>query len=65
VMQTPDFRFVRPLAGFETFAKGELVATDGSADIRALCDDCTVLMPARKTIVGREGLYLAQPIAPG
>ena len=62
VIQTPDFRFVRPLAGFETFANGELIATDGVEEIRALCDDCTVLMPARKAIVGREGVYLAQPL---
>jgi hypothetical protein len=29
VIQTPEFRFVRPLIGFETFAQGELIATDG------------------------------------
>ncbi len=62
VIQTPDFVFARPLVGFETFAEGELIATDGDTEIRALCHDCTVLMPARKTIVGREGLYLAQPL---
>ena len=62
VIQTPDFRFVRPLVGFETFAQGELIATDGDEEIRALCDDCTVLMPARRAIVGREGLYLTQPL---
>ncbi len=62
VIQTPEFRFVRPLVGFEVFAKGELIATDGAEEIRALCDDCTVLMPARKAIVGREGLYLTQPL---
>ncbi|MEO5733235.1 MAG: succinylglutamate desuccinylase/aspartoacylase family protein, partial [Rubrivivax sp.] len=63
VVKTPGFRFVRPLLGFETFAKGELIATDGDEEIRALCDDCTVLMPARQAIVGREGVYLAQPIS--
>ena len=62
VVQTPDFRFTRPLLGFETFAKDELIATDGSDEIRAPCDDCTVLMPARVPIVGREGVYLAQPL---
>ena len=62
VIQTPEFRLVRPLVGFEVFAKGELIATDGAEEIRALCDDCTVLMPARTVIVGREGLYLAQPL---
>ena len=62
MITTPEFRFVRPLLGFESFAAGELIATDGDIEIRALCDDCTVLMPARKPIVGREGLYLAQPM---
>ena len=63
MITTPEFRFVRPLVGFETFAEGELIATDGDTEIRALCDDCTVLMPARKPIVGREGVYLARPLA--
>lgn len=63
VVRTPEFRFTRPLVGFEVFAEGELIATDGDEEIRALCDDCTVLMPARRPIVGREGVYLARPIA--
>jgi len=62
VIKTPEFRFVRPLIGFESFAEGELIATDGDEEIRALCADCTVLMPARMPIVGREGLYLTQPL---
>lgn len=62
VIKTPEFRFTRPLIGFETFAEGELIATDGDDEIRALCPDCTVLMPARKAIVGREGVYLARPL---
>ena len=63
VVRTHEFRFTRPLVGFETFAHGELIATDGLDEIRAPCDDCTVLMPARRAIVGREGVYLAQPLA--
>ncbi len=62
VVRTPQFRFTQPLVGFETFARGELIATDGSDEIRALCDDCTVLMPARVPIVGREGVYLTRPL---
>ena len=62
VVKTPEFRFVRPLIGFETFDEGELIAVDGSDEIRALCADCTVLMPTRRPIVGREGLYLARPL---
>ena len=62
VVQTPEFRFTRPLQGFEVFAEGALIATDGSTEIRALCADCTVLMPTRRPIVGREGVYLARPL---
>lgn len=62
VVAHQDFAFVRPLKGLERFAEGELIATDGSQEIRALCDDCTVFMPARIPIVGREGLYLTRPL---
>ena len=65
MVHTPEFSFVRPLRGFETFAEGELIATDGSSgEIRAPCDDCTVMMPARVPIVGREAVYLTQLIRP-
>jgi predicted deacylase len=62
VIKTPEFRFVRPVVGFEVFAKGELIATDGHDEIRAVCDDCTILMPTRMPIVGREGVYLSRPL---
>lgn len=62
VVQDPSFRFVRPLVGFETFDEGELIATDGAREVRAPCARCTVLMPTRAPIVGREGVYLARPI---
>lgn len=62
VVQDPSFRFVRPLVGFETFDEGDLIATDGDREVRAPCDQCTVLMPTRQPIVGREGVYLARPI---
>jgi predicted deacylase len=59
VVRTPEFRFTRPVVGFETFAAGELIATDGDTEIRAP-EDCTILMPTRQPIVGREGVYLAR-----
>ena len=62
VIRTPEFCFTRPVIGFETFARGELIATDGPDEIRAPCDDCTILMPARRPIVGREGVYLTRPM---
>jgi predicted deacylase len=62
VIQHESFAFVRPVIGFETFAEGELIATDGPLEIRAPCDDCTIFMPARAAIVGREGVYLTRPM---
>ena len=62
MVKTPAFAFARPLVGFETFAKGELIATDGADEIRAPCDDCTVFMPTRAPIVGREAVYLTRPL---
>jgi hypothetical protein len=63
VVKTTSFAFTRPLVGFETFAAGELIATDGDEEIRAPCDHCTVMMPTRRAIVGREGVYLTRPMA--
>lgn len=62
VVQSPDFEFVRPLVGFERFAQGERIAFDGTRWIEAPCDDCTVFMPARVPIVGREAMYLTRPL---
>lgn len=62
VIAHSDFRFTRPVIGFETFAQGELIATDGPLEIRAPCADCTIFMPAREPIVGREGVYLTRPL---
>jgi len=62
VIKTAEFSFVRPLVGFEVFARGDLIALDGPEEIRAPCDDCTIFMPTRLPIVGREGVYLTRPI---
>lgn len=61
VIKSKDFAFTRPLVGLETFAKGELVAQNGDEDIIAPCDNCTVFMPTREPIVGREAVYLTLP----
>ncbi len=63
VVKDQAFRFTRPLVGFEVFAQGELIGTDGDEAIVAPCDDCTVFMPTRQPIVGREGVYLTRPMA--
>ena len=63
MVKTGQFAFTRPLVGFETFAEGELIGTDGTDEIRAPCDDCTIFMPTRAPIVGREAVYLTRPLA--
>ena len=63
VVAHADFRFTRPVIGFETFARGELIAMDGDQPLHAPCDDCTLFMPTREPIVGREGVYLTRPLA--
>ena len=62
VVQTPEFHFTRPVVGFEEFAQGELIATDGGVEIRSPCDRCTIFMPARTPTVGREAMYLTRPL---
>jgi hypothetical protein len=64
VIASTEFAFTRPVVRFETFAKDALIATDGDLEIRAPCDDCTIFMPARVAIVGREGVYLTRPLDP-
>lgn len=63
VIQTPDFRFPQPVQGFQSFDQGALIALDGDQEVRAPIDGCTILMPTRKPLPGREGVYLARPIA--
>jgi predicted deacylase len=62
VIRTEGFHFTKPVKGGETFAKNELIAIDGPDEIRAPCDDCTIFMPARAAIVGREAVYLTRPL---
>jgi hypothetical protein len=62
IIKSEKFHFVRPVVGFETFAKDELIAVNGEEEIRSPCDDCTIFMPARTAIVGREAVYLTKPV---
>jgi predicted deacylase len=62
LVKTESFCFTRPLVGYEEFKKGELIATDGADEIRAPCDRCTIFMPTREPIVGREAVYLTKPL---
>ena len=63
IIQTPQFRFSKPVVGFEVFQKGELIYTDGPLEVRAPVDGCTLFMPARDVTVGKEAVYLTRPIA--
>ncbi|AZS78932.1 MULTISPECIES: succinylglutamate desuccinylase/aspartoacylase domain-containing protein [Achromobacter] len=62
MVKSEDFRFTRPVIGFETFDKGELIAINGAEEIRSPCDACTIFMPTRMPIVGREAVYLTVAI---
>jgi predicted deacylase len=62
VIKTGNVKFARPVVGLESFAKGELIVTDGDEEVRAPCDDCTIFMPARVHIPGRELVYLTRPL---
>lgn len=58
MVKSDTFAFMRPVIGFETFGKGELIAVDADKEIRSPCDNCTIFMPTRDAVVGREGVYL-------
>lgn len=62
IIKTPEFRFSRPVVGFEVFDKGALVYTDGDLEVRAPVDGCTIFMPSREATVGKEAVYLTRPI---
>lgn len=62
VIKSSDFHFARPVEGFEVFAEGELIATNGDELIRAPCNDCTIFMPSREAVVGKEAVYLTRPL---
>jgi predicted deacylase len=62
VVKSEDAAFVRPLIGMETFDQGELIATDAGEEIRSPCDGCTIFMPTRKPVPGRERVYLTRPV---
>ncbi len=62
VVQDGRVQFSRPVVGMEAFARGELIAIDCEREIRSPCDGCTIFMPTRKAVVGRELVYLTRPL---
>ena len=55
-----EFRFTRPLAGFECLAAGESVGQDGLLEVRT-GGDCYTVMPNDTVGAGEDMLYLAVP----
>ncbi|SAI59220.1 Succinylglutamate desuccinylase / Aspartoacylase family [Bordetella ansorpii] len=62
MVKSEAFRFTRPVIGFETFDKDELIAMNGTEEIRSPCDDCTIFMPTQAPVIGREAVYLTLAI---
>jgi succinylglutamate desuccinylase len=60
VAKTEQFRFAAPLVGFEDLPGGTLIATDGPEEIRAPAAGCTVIMPARRIVKGRDVVSIAR-----
>ena len=62
VIKTPEFRFARPVVGFEVFDRGDLIYTDGADEVRSPIDGCTIFMPSREATPGKEAVYLTRTI---
>lgn len=54
-----DFRFARPFRGGETLPRGALVATEGSAEIRAPHEPTLLVMPNLRPRPGQTAVRLA------
>ena len=42
--------------------RDRLIAMNGTEEIRSPCNHCTIFMPTRMPIVGREAVYLTVAI---
>lgn len=58
--KTDRFRFAAPFVGFEDLAGGALIAIDGDEEVRAPAEGCTVIMPARRILKGRDVISIAR-----
>ena len=60
-IETDDFRFVRPVHGFEMIRHaGTVYAADGETEIRTPHDDCILVMPTRKPKRGETAVRLGR-----
>ena len=60
VAQTDHFRFAANFIGFEELPGGALIATDGDEELRAPPEGCTLVMPSRRIVKGRDVVSLAR-----
>ena len=58
---SPQFAFVRPVAGLEVIAKaGSLLARDGDRDVLTPYDDCVLIMPTRRPKRGETAVRIGR-----
>lgn len=62
VARTDRFRFAQGWIGFEEVAEGTLIAMDGDEEVRAPYPRCTIIMPARRILQGRDVVSFARPV---
>ena len=60
VAKTDHFRFAANFIGFEELSAGTLIATDGDEELRAPAGGCTIVMPSRRILKGRDVVSLAR-----
>ncbi|MEK9969041.1 MAG: succinylglutamate desuccinylase/aspartoacylase family protein [Ferrovibrio sp.] len=63
VAKTDHFRFAGDFIGFEDLPGGALIATDGDEELRAPPEGCTLVMPSRRIVKGRDVVSLARRLA--
>ena len=54
---SPDFRFHSPFEGMEVIPHGgTVIANDGERDVATPYDDCVLIMPSRRMVVGQTAV---------
>lgn len=54
---SPDFRFHSPFEGMEVIPRaGTVIANDGDQDVATPYDDCVLIMPSRRMVVGQTAV---------
>ncbi|WP_341704797.1 succinylglutamate desuccinylase/aspartoacylase family protein [Ferrovibrio sp.] len=60
VAKTDRFRFTQSFVGFEDLPGNTLIANDGDEEIRTPEEGCTLIMPARRILQGRDVVSFAR-----